>query len=604
VVFWTNSALALERLAVDFDQVIQNNFLGVNAVYHAFTFMPESVEEGMSPDLRQIEFSRLEASGIHIVRTFYRPDWAMGAEAWSTPDWDSVKMKALYAWLAETRRQGIQVALNMGWWFPRDVIWNRDQHLPSYPADIKRYTAWVSESIHQIVQVRGFDNVKYLFMFTEPGGSYGDLPAGKKLWDYYIEVMRATHERLKRDGRRGLVKLVGPNTTRGPRWIANSAKSLNGILDIYASHDYNFRDYGAWYKLATKIKEAAKSSGKPFWVDEYGVQDSKLRDSPEYGNIIAQANAAFLNAGAQSSLLWVFCDQYYPYPLKYITNGDAFLDGKHSWGLFPWLAESRRVRPAWFAFTMLSNYLGGEGARIYKTQGTEDVHIAATGDREGGYAILVVNGRAQERDIVLELSRLLKGKIHRYSYRPQGKPLRGHRVMPQRIMRRIVDRLGPKEVVVYSSRPPVGTGQGSALKTLGPEDPPLNLAYRKKVEIDGRGKGTANLTNGSRLTIYKAEGGSGATQIVIDLERVYPVSRLDIYPQSVKRAKSTNIPQEITISLAGDKGSWREIPHPESHTAGSFGLRSYSFQPREARFVRLEIKQPAALAEIKVYAER
>ena len=48
---------------VDVDRVIQQNFLGLNAVYHGFSYMPESIEMGLDDELRKIEFDRLAQSG-------------------------------------------------------------------------------------------------------------------------------------------------------------------------------------------------------------------------------------------------------------------------------------------------------------------------------------------------------------------------------------------------------------------------------------------------------------------------------------------------------------------------------------------------------------
>lgn len=237
------SAHTAEKLYVDFDTVIQENFLGVNAVYHGFTYLPESLEQGMNEEFRAIEMKRVEQSGLHIARTFFRPDWAMGEGVWTTPDWQSDKMKGLYAWLADMQKRNVDVALNMGWWFARDVVWKQDQHLPTYPDDMLHYVEWVSEALHQIIELRKFTNVKYIFMFTEPGGSYGDIPHGKETWEYYKEVLLEVHKRLITDNRRQLVKIVGPNTTQAPRWIEKAARELNDVIDIYASHNYNFDTY-------------------------------------------------------------------------------------------------------------------------------------------------------------------------------------------------------------------------------------------------------------------------------------------------------------------------------------------------------------------------
>ncbi len=87
---------AAVTITVDRKQIVQPDFKGFNAVYHAFCYMPEAEEEGMNDAWRAVEFQRLTSSGLEIARTFYRPDWAMGDGYWSKPDWQSKRMEALY----------------------------------------------------------------------------------------------------------------------------------------------------------------------------------------------------------------------------------------------------------------------------------------------------------------------------------------------------------------------------------------------------------------------------------------------------------------------------------------------------------------------------
>lgn len=587
-------APARETLSVDPDTVLQENFLGINAVYHGFSYLPESLEMGMTDELRALELARVKESGIRIARTFYRPDWAMGDGPWLRPDWNSPKMKALYAWLTDMQGLGIDVALNMGWWFPRDVIWNRDQHLPAYPDDLQAYCQWLSESIHQIVEVRGFTNVKYLVMFTEPADGYGNTPGGKKVWEYYTEVLRAANRRLIDDGRRQLVKIVGPNTARAPMWLDLAATEINDIIDIYASHNYNFTSYQEWYDMAMTVKTMVAKTGKPFWIDEYGVQDLTLRQSGQYGTVLALANAAFLNAGAQSSFLWILNDQYYPTPLKHLTNNDSFLDGKHSWGLFPWLPESRATRPGWDAFVLLSHVLGEAGGKIVKTQGLTDLPIAAATRKDGGISLLVVNGGKETREVEVLFSREVLLPLNRYGYTPEKRPLlsTGRLPLPESAERgrSLPDTLLPGEVVVYSTRPPREGGLVSHQASYDSEGSD-NLALHQEVAVssaDPDWPGT-NVTDGKRLTSWRSAGRSNRREeeVVIDLGRPIEVRLIEIFQEyDGESTPAGSEKHDLRLTLSADKKKWQRVQVMGRRPDAKAPLL-VAIPPQQARYIRI-----------------
>jgi hypothetical protein len=614
---------ARETITVDPGTVIQANFLGVNAVHHGFSYLPESVEMGMTPELRALELARVKESGIRIARTFYRPDWAMGDGPWLRPDWNSPKMKALYAWLADLQTIGVDVALNMGWWFPRDVIWNRDQHLPTYPDDLHAYCRWLSASIHEIIQVRGFTNVKYLVMFTEPNDMHGNTPGAKPLWGYYKEVLQAANRQLLDDGLRQLVKIVGPNTSVAPTWLDKATAELNDVIDIYASHNYNFTTYQQWSDMALAIKTMVAPTGKPFWIDEYGVQDSKLRQSGQYGTVLALANAAFMNAGAQSSMLWILNDQYYPAPLKYLTNGDSFLDGKHSWGLFPWLPESRATRPAWDAFVLLSRFMGQAGSKVVKTQGASDLPIAATTGDDGGLNLLVVNGAPQPREVTVLFPGEVALPLYRHGYSPLANPrLSAARLpLPASTTRgqSFDDALQPGEVVIYSTRPP---GPDGPLVSLVAHDAHyasegmVNLALRQKVEVSSADSEWPKelITDGKRLTSWRSAGQSKRREeeVTIDLGSLVAVRKIAVFPD-VDRGwgQKQSVRKDLWIKVAGEKREWRRISGKEIQ-GNANGALIATMPPQPIRYIRIGCKAPpspdpdglfrAGLGEVKVFA--
>jgi len=623
-----------EKLSVDLNTVVQHNFLGINAIYHAFTYMPESVEQGMTDKFRKIEFQRLNTIGIHIVRTFYRPDWAMGDEAWSVPDWQSVKMQALYRWLAEMQKLNIDVALNMGWWFGRDVIWNRDQHLASYPDDMQHYISWVSESLHQIIQVRGFTNVKYIVMFTEPADSHGDLPGGKVIWNYYKEVLKNVQQRLVADGRRGLVKIIGPNTAQASRWVRKAAAELNDVIDIYDSHNYNVKTYQKWFEMAIKIKKASESTGKPFWVDEYGLQNAALRQTPMYGNLLAQANAAFLNAGAQTSMLWMLNDQYYPYPLKYISNADAFVDGLHKWGLSPWLPDSLAVRPAWYAFSMMSRLMGGgAGTEVYGTSAQADLQVAATGRHGSELNILVVNSSSSAQDYVLTVKGDFSASLYRYVYDPARispaaanvrhplPMLKGHyaeNALPKTWFSlgpgnyQIKDYLPAKGVLIYST---TAYDRGRTAKLSGAADyrhnrlrnlperstqepqlisaSPGNLAQGRMTFASSSQKGypSANVTDGQRLLYWSSKIRTipkVSEFVTVDLGKIFTIRQVVIYPRSDRKELiGAGFPVDYSLELSKDGKHWHIAAAKQGMKQPDATAQIIKISPHKARFIRL-----------------
>lgn len=70
--------------------------------------------------------------------------------------------------------RGVDIAINGGWCCPGDIIGDRwggdgpfnDGDIPFEQA-ADNFAEFVSETIHQLVEIRGFTNVKYIMLFTE-----------------------------------------------------------------------------------------------------------------------------------------------------------------------------------------------------------------------------------------------------------------------------------------------------------------------------------------------------------------------------------------------------------------------------------------------------
>lgn len=454
-----------KRIHVNLDQVIQEDFLGVNATYHGFAYMPEQVAKGMDEQDAAREFERVQRMGLNIARTWYRPDWACGDSLANPYDWDSPKMHAFYRWLAAMKERNVEVALQAGWWFTRDTYLGSDA--PDPDVDIDRYTRWVSESLYEMIIRRGFTNVRYLVLFTEPTSyASGLLPPGETQWSYYVRVVQALHHRLVAEGRRQLVQFVGPNNTHGGVHLAEAVKDLNSVLDIYSGHDYNKKDYAEWLQVCQAMQAVVAPTGKPFWLDEYGLQDEAARLSPLYGNYLAQAVAASLNAGHQASFLWLLFDQQYVSAdssgLQHTTNEDSFYNGVHRWGTWKWphdtLSEPRLPYPHWYAFSLLSRFLGGrDGTLVLGVSSMEPLVVAATRPASWEYTLLIINTSPTDQVFTLQFSRNLNRTLYRYQYlpddiqvEPQGR-MPGFNQIFSDVKQTLEDELPGYVVAIYSS---------------------------------------------------------------------------------------------------------------------------------------------------------
>ncbi len=207
------------------------NFLGNCAVYHGFANMPDDAERTYTEELCEIEADRAGNMKLKIARTFY------GAYAWEpetdTWDWENERMTCYYKWLERMQKRGVTVAMNIGWWSGSDLTGGGSTYgalkADTWEESLEKYGNWVSESVHQIVEVHGFTNVKYIVIFTEPQHDY-------EMW---LSECKAAHQALVRDGRRHLVKFIGPNEAgEDGNMVRFAAEHAGDMIDVYSCHQY------------------------------------------------------------------------------------------------------------------------------------------------------------------------------------------------------------------------------------------------------------------------------------------------------------------------------------------------------------------------------
>ena len=235
-------------------QAVQNNFLGLNAVYHGYAGFEDADGRIYSEELCDLEADRAADLGVKIARTYYK--WIaydFEKQCW---DWENSRnFNAFCRWAKRLKDRNIDVAINAGWCNMTDITGKGWGGISPFAVEdnwiksVENYAAWVSETVHQLVELRGLTNVKYLVMFTEPQIRGNEpLPVGvSHHWEAWYQAVKAADDRLRKDGRRHLVKLVGPNEATCDEegyhagmidWLQKKDPDL---VDIYSAHNYLFR---------------------------------------------------------------------------------------------------------------------------------------------------------------------------------------------------------------------------------------------------------------------------------------------------------------------------------------------------------------------------
>jgi hypothetical protein len=409
--------------------IVCDDFLGLSAVYHGFARFPEIIAAGFTDSDRELEYGFVQSSNIKIARTMFLPAYNC-ADIYGPYDMQNPRMQAFTDWCADMKRIGVDIAIQSAWHYSRDTYFGHDK--PDPEKDPPAFADWVCQSLDYLIRERQLDNIKYMFLFTEPTGySSGITPDGYDIWTYYVKICNILNDKLKAYGLRDKIKLVGPNNSGGGTHLAEALRDLDGVIDIYTGHDYNHVSFGSWVHMARRMKSVV--GPKPFWMDEYGMQLEIFRQTPEYGTYLASIIAASIQAGHQTSLIWILTDQLYAgwrYDYENIdftdaNNTDSFHQGVHRWGLTRWRrdtdvsANTVIPYPAWYAFKLISNAFAGREnhgkAQSFACDNSLWCLTAAVADATG-YTVLAVNYSAEQQPVEIVFDNIVSKIFRQRTY--------------------------------------------------------------------------------------------------------------------------------------------------------------------------------------------
>ena len=109
-------------LKADMNRPVQENYLGLGAIFHPFAGMPDDSGRVYTEEQCELEAARAEYLRVKVVRGYY--SWYAWDPETNTWDWDNERMTVVYRWLERMKKAGITVVLNTGWWNIGDLMGN------------------------------------------------------------------------------------------------------------------------------------------------------------------------------------------------------------------------------------------------------------------------------------------------------------------------------------------------------------------------------------------------------------------------------------------------------------------------------------------------
>ena len=463
---YTESDLDVLNLDIDNSKVFNSNWKGVNAINQGYIFLPDEYGRDYSEAQIKEELKRIDDMDVNMVRSYLDAGYAFksrnGKEV--TYDWNSERMQAFYKWLDAMEERGIEVAVNMGWSIGSianattqdslgyTIPWYERGKLNIYSEMIDMYTEWVELFIREVIIKRGYD-IEYLVMFTEPYhfNEYTFFVAPNKKetkngWEVTVDVIQATHKKLKEAGLRDKVKLTGPQYGLSSKFYEGETleeelnwwiSRINDCIDVYTFHWYIptwpgagtvnsaasvFDDnYDLWVYYFEQFVEIISKTGKPFWFDEwmYGGNAMESQKTDFYAQQIAQTVIAAMNAGVESCIYWQMFEIVWPTRAKDETE---FREGIHKLGTAPSLYESAIPYKLFYGYTLLTRFAGRfNGNKIYYGEGENGVCLSMVEYEKDGKKyqnVIVVNTSSMEQKISINFEKSIGKNMYRYCFDP------------------------------------------------------------------------------------------------------------------------------------------------------------------------------------------
>lgn len=371
------AASVARTITVDSSNVVQSDFLGVGVNIIPTNLMPLGTKYGYNDAYWAMDVNRIEKIQPKVARVWFQIDWMEPAKG--TYTFDSDKMKAFYKYMDALKSAGTEVELNFGWkvgstvqdWF--NIPGLKDPYV-SAPKDLDAYAVSASKALNELMNNRGYNNIKYLTFYNEPNGSWDfEGPSDQKA--YYAQMVKKVSDKLTADGLRDDIEIWGPEETGALDWMQYMKDNADSAFDVYTFHVYG-TSYDGLSKVISDRKTAAGS--KPVVMTEFGWADD---DSSNWDAGFANSVIRAANDGLHGAVMW---------QMNGAWSSDPDGDTNGTYTMWHSLPLDRTPRKTYYSAGFLNRYIP-EHSDVLKvsTGGADDVRAAAFKGQDGNYTLLV-----------------------------------------------------------------------------------------------------------------------------------------------------------------------------------------------------------------------
>lgn len=390
---------AASTVTIDTNFVVSSDFLGVGTQWEPMVDQYPSEMLGYSDAYWEVEKSRIKRLGLKVSRVRIIPGWYMSD--WYTYTWTSNDMNAFYKFMDFTNSNGIEVELNVCWKTARNMVsWWGSAVIPNSYIDFARS---VSDLLDQLINAKGYSNIKYLAFFNEPNFNI--------TMDSYKNILVAVHDKLVTDGRRNLVEIWGPEATMGNTavlWTEYMVNNANQVFDRYSFHGYT-SGTADYYKTETgKHRAKTEPVGKTVTMTEFGRTGTdgrySYRITHDYGKWVANAIVNAMKDKAKTTFLWSMSDMPGYDPHEFMANTTNYLQpGWLHWGNYAWMPYDLNPRPSVYSYSLLTRYIPRHSDVISSSCSDIDLNVTSV-KSNGEYSIVLVNNSTLAKSVTCDFN--------------------------------------------------------------------------------------------------------------------------------------------------------------------------------------------------------
>jgi hypothetical protein len=407
-----SGAVDAHTVTIDPTTVINDDFYGVGVDLIPVALMPNNRSKGYDEAYWQMDLKRIQTLQPKVARVWFQPDWFEPAKG--VFDFETEKMDAFMEYLDALEASGTEIELNYGWKVGRDIQeWFSIPGVTpgtSAPADLDDFAEGASVLLHELIEDRGYDNIKYLTFYNEPNGSW-DFEAPGSQPEYYASMVRTVHDRLVDDGLRDLVDIWGPEEWNSVPWTQYMRDHIDDVLDAYSFHVYG----GTYDSLSNEIASRRDYvSPKPVVMSEFGF--SGTYDSwwgAGYGNYVIKA----ANEGLSAALVWQLNGVW-------VEDPDEGTDTNGTYTLWDSLVTAKSPNPRYYEAGPLMRYIPAHSEVLSVETDSDDVRAAAFRGPDGEYTVVVeTNESTAPRELTVDFSGVdIDRTFHRVTYTESVQP--------------------------------------------------------------------------------------------------------------------------------------------------------------------------------------